>query len=147
LVFGAIETCLPVQKMSAYDFIDESNPIRMIDVFVDALDLAEMSFEGVEPPATGRPSYHPSSEFSSSGISMLRGHDDQFEAPCLLRAYPWQRPSGWQGHLLRLEVIEAFGNPLFQHLWRQLGVLRRGPCGSESHQGRPAAGADQRDAT
>ena len=41
------------------DFIDESNPVRVIDVFVDALDLAEMSFEGVEPAATGRPSYHP----------------------------------------------------------------------------------------
>jgi transposase len=40
------------------DFIDESNPVRVIDVFVDALDLAEMSFEGVEPAATGRPSYH-----------------------------------------------------------------------------------------
>ena len=38
------------------DFIDESNPVRAID----ALDLAEMSFEGVEPAATGRPSYHPS---------------------------------------------------------------------------------------
>src|SRR5689334_1148975 len=42
------------------DFIDESNPVRVIDVFVDALDLAEMSFDGVEPAATGRPSYHPS---------------------------------------------------------------------------------------
>src|SRR6201987_1694543 len=42
------------------DFIDESNPVRMIDAFVDALDLAELSFEGVEPAATGRPSYHPS---------------------------------------------------------------------------------------
>ena len=42
------------------DFIDESNPVRVIDVFIDALDLAEMSFEGVEPAATGRPSYHPS---------------------------------------------------------------------------------------
>src|SRR5580658_11131346 len=42
------------------DFIDESNPVRVIDVFVDALDLAEMSFEGAEPAATGRPSYHPS---------------------------------------------------------------------------------------
>lgn len=28
------------------DFIDESNPVRVIDVFVDALDLVEMSFEG-----------------------------------------------------------------------------------------------------
>src|SRR5512138_2221796 len=41
------------------DFIDESNPVRVIDVFVDTLDLAEMSFEGVEPAATGRPGYHP----------------------------------------------------------------------------------------
>src|SRR6202041_3680392 len=42
------------------DFIDESNPVRVIDVFVDALDLAEMSFDGVDPAMTGRPSYHPS---------------------------------------------------------------------------------------
>src|ERR1700693_3075508 len=42
------------------DFIDESDLVRVIDAFVDALDLAEMSFEGVEPAATGRPSYHPS---------------------------------------------------------------------------------------
>src|SRR6201987_3307407 len=42
------------------DFIDDSNPVRVIDAFVDALDLAKMSFEGVEPAATGRPSYHPS---------------------------------------------------------------------------------------
>ena len=32
----------------------------MIDAFVDALDLAELGFDGVEPAATGRPSYHPS---------------------------------------------------------------------------------------
>src|SRR5579863_7612908 len=42
------------------DFVDDNNPVRVIDVFVDALDLAEMSFDGVEPAATGRPSYHPS---------------------------------------------------------------------------------------
>jgi len=42
------------------DFIDESNPVRVIDAFVDALDLGELGFEGVEPAATGRPSYHPS---------------------------------------------------------------------------------------
>jgi len=42
------------------DFIDESNPVRVIDVFVGALDLAEMSFEGAEPAATGQPSHHPS---------------------------------------------------------------------------------------
>src|SRR4249919_2416759 len=36
------------------DFIDESNPVRVIDVFVEALDLAEMSFEGAEPAAVSR---------------------------------------------------------------------------------------------
>src|ERR1700741_3018895 len=42
------------------DFIDESYPVRVIGLFVDTLDLAEMSFEGVEPAATGRSAYHPS---------------------------------------------------------------------------------------
>ena len=42
------------------DFIDEGNPVRVIDVFVDTLDLAEMGFDGANPAATGRPSYHPS---------------------------------------------------------------------------------------
>jgi transposase len=42
------------------DFIAESNPVRVIDAFVDALNLAELGFAGVEPAATGRPSYHPS---------------------------------------------------------------------------------------
>ena len=39
------------------DWIDESNPVRAVDVFVDALDLAELGFDGVVPEATGRPSY------------------------------------------------------------------------------------------
>jgi len=42
------------------DWIDENNPVRVIDAFVDVLDLAELEFAGVEPEATGRPSYHPS---------------------------------------------------------------------------------------
>jgi transposase len=42
------------------DFIGEGNPVRAIDAFVDALNLAAMSFEGADPAATGRPSYHPS---------------------------------------------------------------------------------------
>ena len=42
------------------DFIDESNPVGVIDAFVDALDLGKLGFDGVVPEATGRPSYHPS---------------------------------------------------------------------------------------
>jgi transposase len=41
------------------DFIDESNPVRAIDAFVEALDLAELGFDGVKPAETGRPAYHP----------------------------------------------------------------------------------------
>jgi transposase len=41
------------------DWIDENNPVRVIDAFVEALDLAELGFVGVEPEMTGRPSYHP----------------------------------------------------------------------------------------
>jgi len=42
------------------DWICEDNPVRAIDVFVDELGLAELGFGGVDPEATGRPSYHPS---------------------------------------------------------------------------------------
>ena len=42
------------------DWIDEDNPVRVIDIFVDELDLGELGFSGVDPKATGRPSYHPS---------------------------------------------------------------------------------------
>ncbi len=31
------------------DFIDESNPVRAIDAFVEALDLTELGFDGVKP--------------------------------------------------------------------------------------------------
>src|SRR6202171_2481794 len=42
------------------DWAEERNSVRVIDAFVDALDLADLGFDGVEPEATGRPSYHPS---------------------------------------------------------------------------------------
>lgn len=41
------------------DWVSEENPVRAIEAFVDALDLAGLGFEGVEPAATGRPGYHP----------------------------------------------------------------------------------------
>jgi len=41
------------------DYIAEDNPIRVVDAFVEGLDLAAMGFEGVTPASTGRPSYAP----------------------------------------------------------------------------------------
>src|SRR5258706_6609294 len=42
------------------DYVAEANPVRVVDVFVDELDLGKLGFRGVEPLATGRPAYHPS---------------------------------------------------------------------------------------
>src|SRR6478609_10421729 len=41
------------------DYLGEDNPVRVVDVFVDELSLEELGFEGAQPAATGRPSYHP----------------------------------------------------------------------------------------
>src|SRR3974390_3583457 len=42
------------------DWIGGDNPVRVIDVLVEELDLGEIGFSGVDPEVTGRPSYHPS---------------------------------------------------------------------------------------
>lgn len=41
------------------DWVGESNPVRVVDAFVEALDLDGMGFEDIEPSATGRSGYHP----------------------------------------------------------------------------------------
>src|SRR3954468_3509676 len=45
---------------SLEDYVDGENPVRVIEVFIDELDLAALGFSGVTPAATGRPAYHPS---------------------------------------------------------------------------------------
>ncbi len=40
------------------DYVTEANPARVVDVFVDELDLRKLGFDGVDPAATGRPAYH-----------------------------------------------------------------------------------------
>ena len=42
------------------DYVADTNPVRIIDVFVDEIDLGKLGFDGVDPAATGRPAYHPS---------------------------------------------------------------------------------------
>ncbi len=42
------------------DYVAEDNPVRVVEAFVDALDLEKLGFSGVTPQSTGRPSYHPS---------------------------------------------------------------------------------------
>jgi transposase len=41
------------------DYVDPDNPVRIIDAFVDELDLAQLGFDRVQPASTGRPGYAP----------------------------------------------------------------------------------------
>jgi len=41
------------------DYIGQDNPVRVVDAFVEELDLRDLGFESAEPAVTGRPSYHP----------------------------------------------------------------------------------------
>jgi hypothetical protein len=45
---------------SLEDYVSEENPVRVIEAFIDELDLASLGFSGMTPAATGRPAYHPS---------------------------------------------------------------------------------------
>ena len=54
-----IEAKAPYFPESLDDYVRDTNPVRVVDVFVDELDLAKLGFEGVIPADTGRPAYHP----------------------------------------------------------------------------------------
>jgi Transposase domain (DUF772) len=41
------------------DYVEAENPVRVVEVFVDGLDLGALGFVGVDPATTGRPAYHP----------------------------------------------------------------------------------------
>ena len=40
------------------DYVDENNPVRAVDAFVDELELSTLGFERATPAETGRPGYH-----------------------------------------------------------------------------------------
>jgi transposase len=42
------------------DYVTEDNPVRVVEAFIDELDLGALGFQGVQPASTGRPAYHPS---------------------------------------------------------------------------------------
>ena len=42
------------------NWVHEDNPVQVVDVYVDELDLGEVGFVSVDPKTTGRPAYHPS---------------------------------------------------------------------------------------
>lgn len=56
---GECRTQTTLLPESIDDYITDTNPVRIVDVFVDELDLSKLEFDGVEPAITGRPAYHP----------------------------------------------------------------------------------------
>jgi transposase len=42
------------------DYVSEDNPVKVVEAFIDALDLERLGFHGMNPKATGGPAYHPS---------------------------------------------------------------------------------------
>jgi transposase len=56
---GADRRQVALLPESLDDYVGADNPVRVVDAYVDALDLTELGFDGVAPEATGRPGYHP----------------------------------------------------------------------------------------
>jgi len=111
------------------DWIDENNPVRVIDVFVDELDLGELGFDGVAREATGRPSYHPSillklyisTSFSSAEVFYT------FAISSLLAFLPKSNPALLAKHLSVLGVtatdLSALEGQMSKNEW--LGAAER----------------------
>jgi transposase len=59
-VEGEDRAQLTLLPASLEDYVGEDNPVRVVDIYVEELDLAALDFDGVRPKATGRPAYHPS---------------------------------------------------------------------------------------
>jgi transposase len=57
---GADRTQVSLLPDCVDDYVGTDNPVRVIEAFVEQLDLREMGFESVDPEVTGRPAYHPS---------------------------------------------------------------------------------------
>jgi transposase len=57
---GADRTQVSLLPDCVDDYVGTDNPVRVIEAFVEQLDLRGMGFESVDPEVTGRPAYHPS---------------------------------------------------------------------------------------
>jgi transposase len=58
-IYGADRSQGTMFPAQLEDYVAEDNPVRVIDYFIDQLDLSELGFDRVTPKETGRPAYHP----------------------------------------------------------------------------------------
>ncbi|MFT5446479.1 MAG: transposase [Gammaproteobacteria bacterium] len=59
-VQGEARTQMSLLPECLDDYVNEDNPVRVVEAFIDALDLEQLGFAGMVPQPTGRPAYHPS---------------------------------------------------------------------------------------
>ena len=88
------------------DYIAEDNAVRVVDAFVNKLDLKQLGFDRAEPSATGRPGYQ-SGNFAKDLCVRL-------SEPAAVSFLRWQSRPGWRWeHEHRLETadVELKKNP------------------------------------
>src|SRR5499425_1705480 len=56
---GEERTQITLMPECLEDYVAEDNPVRVVEAFVNELDLGMLGFDGVDPEETGRPAYHP----------------------------------------------------------------------------------------
>ncbi len=100
---------------SLEDYVDEENPVRVIEVFIDELDLAALGFSGMTPAATGRPAYH-LRQFGRSFLAPVPHADGE---ACRVRGFRWLR---WRrGHRLKPRRPQADAQARARNLQRANG--------------------------
>src|SRR5271155_3490393 len=56
---GTDRTQTTLLPESLEDYVAEDNPVRVVEAFVEELDLRTLGFKSIDPALTGRPAYHP----------------------------------------------------------------------------------------
>jgi transposase len=56
---GTVRSQITLFPEQLEDYVADDNPVRVVDVFVEQLNLVQLGFEGAAPMKTGRPAYHP----------------------------------------------------------------------------------------
>jgi transposase len=56
---GTDRTQTTLLPESLEDYVAEDNPVRVVEAFVEELDLRTLGFKSIDPAVTGRPAYHP----------------------------------------------------------------------------------------
>jgi hypothetical protein len=114
------------------DYVAEDNPVRVVEVFIDELDLGAIGFAGVQPAATGRPAYHPSTLLKI----YLYGYLNRLQSMGIRRQtveHPFGTLKAWMGstHFLTKTLdkvrTEMSLHVLAYNLKRMIQILGVGP--------------------